>query len=343
MRLGALLQAAWWGPRHAWLSALLAPAAALYGALVALRRLIYAAGLRRSESLPVPVVVVGNLVVGGAGKTPVVLALVQALRSAGWTPGVISRGYGGGNRLARAVREQDDPADCGDEPLLIRRRAGAAVWVGADRVRAGRGLCAAHPEVDVIVADDGLQHLRLQRAVDVIVVDGRGLGNGRLLPAGPLRAPAPALPPPGAVVVYNAERPCLAWEGFLMGRRLGPPVPLRAWWQGERAGTSWPRFEGAQPVPAAAGIAEPERFFRMLEQAGLRIQRLPLPDHWPWRSVPWARGTGPVLVTEKDAVKLPPEHPDCARIHVVPLDLAFPAPALARVLAALPARATRAG
>ena len=331
-----LLEACWWGRRHAWLAVALAPLAALHGLLSALRRTAYAAGILARERLPVPVVVVGNLVVGGAGKTPTTLALVRGLRAAGWNPGVVSRGYGGTSREPQAVLAGSDPHRCGDEPLLIMRRTGAPVWVGADRASAGRALLACHPEVDVIVADDGLQHLRLEREVEVIVVDERGLGNGLLLPAGPLRSRPGRTAPPGAVVVYNAERPPLAWPGFVVRRGLGPPVPLPLWWRGEApaAARSWPSCD--EPLPAAAGLAEPERFFRMLEAAGLRIRRLPLSDHADWHSVPWAPGATPVLVTEKDAVKLPPTHPDAGRIWVVPLDFELPAAALARVLERLP-------
>jgi tetraacyldisaccharide 4'-kinase len=341
VRLRGLLEAHWWRRRHAWVGLLLAPVAWLYGLLVHTRALAYRRGWLRSHRLPVPVVVVGNLVVGGAGKTPTTIALVQALQAAGWHPGIVSRGYGSSRREPRAVTVATSAQDGGDEPLLIRRRTGAPVWVGADRVAAARALCAHHPEVDVVVADDGLQHRRMARDVEVIVLDERGLGNGRLLPAGPLRERPGHAPPDGAVVVYNAARPTLPWPGSILGRRLGLPVPLRAWWRGDPTGQAWSWSARPDPWPAAAGVAEPERFFRMLEEAGARITRLPLPDHAAWDTVPWPAGTGPVLVTEKDAVKLSPTHLDAARIHVVPLDFEWPAEALSAVLARLPPRPAR--
>ena len=343
MRLRGLLEACWWRRQHAWLALALSPLSALYALLAGARALAYRVGLLRRERLPVPVVVVGNLVAGGAGKTPTTLALVKGLRARGWTPGVISRGYGGTAHHPRAVSPGHDPRDCGDEPLLIRRRTGAPVWVGVDRVATGRLLCAAHPEVDVLVADDGLQHLRLWRDVEVIVFDERGLGNGRLLPAGPLRERPASTPPAGAIVVYNANRPSTSWPGHVVMRQLGQAVPLAAWWRGEPANGP-PAWAGQdEPLPAAAGIAEPERFFRMLEAVGVRIVRLPLPDHATWDSVPWPAGTGPVLITEKDAVKLPGAHPEAGRVHVVPLDFDLPGEALAAVCERLPARRVTVG
>lgn len=342
MLLRGLLEARWWHGRHAWLGILLAPVAAAYGLLAGARTLAYRSGLLRTQRAPVPVVVVGNLVVGGAGKTPTTIALVQALKSAGWTPGVISRGYGSTRRDPRPVTVADDPRACGDEPLLICRRTGSPVWVGIDRCAAARALCAAHPEVDLLVADDGLQHLRLARDVEVVVFDERGLGNGWLLPAGPLRERPSPMPPAQAVVVYNAPVPTTAWPGAVLGRTLSPPLPLQSWWRGELAPRHQPWPAIGEPIAAAAGIAEPERFFRMLEATGARILRLPLPDHAPWDTVPWPAGAQMVLVTEKDAVKLPPTHPDSGRIHVVPLDFDLPDEALAQVLARLPDR-SRAG
>lgn len=335
MGIRRLLEASWWQQRHRWLSLLLAPLAGVFGGLLTARAVAHRVGLLHGERLPLPVVVVGNVVVGGAGKTPTTIALVHALRAAGWTPGVVSRGYGSQGRDPREVSVDDLPAACGDEPLLIRRRSRAPVWVGVDRVAAARGLHAAHPEVDLIVSDDGLQHLQMARDVEVIVFDERGLGNGRLLPAGPLRQRPSRLPPSAAVVLYNAPQPTTPWPGHCVRRRLSDPVPLAAWWRGEPPGPEWSWSEWPAPLPAAAGIAEPERFFRMLEAAGARIMRLPLPDHAPWHTVPWPPGHLPVLVTEKDAVKLPPSHPDAARIHVVPLDFELPAEAMARVTAQL--------
>ncbi|MFZ4650131.1 MAG: tetraacyldisaccharide 4'-kinase [Rubrivivax sp.] len=344
MRLAEFLQARWWQPRLGLVSALLVPLSLAYRTALGVRRALYRTGALRASRLPVPVIVVGNLVVGGAGKTPATIALVQSLQAAGWRPGVISRGYGSRHEAARPVYPDDDPRECGDEPLLISRRTCAAVWVGRRRVQAGRALCAAHPEVDIVVADDGLQHLPLHRDAQLIVFDGRGCGNGWLLPAGPLREPLARLPPAGSVVVYNAARASTPWPGDCAARVLAGSAPLAEWWQGAPASLPallalQPEGEGAAPLLAAAGIAEPQRFFRMLEEHGLRIHPLPLPDHHPWTSVPWAPGHTPVVVTEKDAVKLAPDHPDAARIHVVTLDFKLPAPALSALLAAVPGRA----
>lgn len=342
MRLAEFLQARWWQPRLGPVSALLVPLSLAYRAALGVRRALYRAGALRASRLPVPVIVVGNLVVGGAGKTPATIALVQGLQAAGWRPGVISRGYGSRQDAARPVHPEDDPRECGDEPLLIARRTGAVVWVGRQRVQAGRALCAAHPKVDIVVADDGLQHLPLHRDAQLIVFDARGCGNGWLLPAGPLREPLARVPPAGSVVVYNATRASTPWPGDCAVRALAGSTPLAQWWKGEPP--SLPALlalqqggKGEAPLLAAAGIAEPQRFFRMLEAHGLRIHPLPLPDHHPWTSVPWAPGHTPVVVTEKDAVKLPPDHPDAARIHVVTLDFQLPDSMLSALLASLAA------
>ncbi|MDE2610416.1 MAG: tetraacyldisaccharide 4'-kinase, partial [Burkholderiales bacterium] len=178
--------AAQWQARGA-LAWCLWPLSQVFGGVAALRRVAYARGWLASHRLPVPVVVVGNLTVGGTGKTPTVIALAAALREAGFTPGVLSRGYGARLTEPREVGEKTAAHEVGDEPLLIARRSGVPVWVCPDRVRAGRALLAAHPACDVLVCDDGLQHYALQRDVEIAVFDRRLAGNGFLLPAGPLR------------------------------------------------------------------------------------------------------------------------------------------------------------
>jgi tetraacyldisaccharide 4'-kinase len=272
-----------------------------------------------------PVVVVGNLVVGGAGKTPTVIALVHWLRSQGWHPGVVSRGYGRDGADIVDVGPDRNAGETGDEPLLIHLRTGAPLMVGSDRVAAARALCANHPEVDLIVSDDGLQHHRLARDVEVVVFDGRGAGNGLLLPAGPLRQPLPAVAPERMLVLYNADQPSTPLPGFLAGRSLAGAVPLEAWWQGARGAASPLQAFAGRLVLAAAGMGDPERFFRMLEQAGLQILRLPLPDHARFSPLPWPADTNEVLVTEKDAVKLRPGTTGAARVWVVALDFSLPA------------------
>ncbi|MGB9991103.1 tetraacyldisaccharide 4'-kinase [Pseudoduganella rhizocola] len=187
MGLESTLIRAWL--RRGPLACALWPVSLLFRALSALRRLLFRAGVLKSARLPVPVVVVGNIFIGGTGKTPLTIWLVEALRAAGMKPGVVSRGFGSSGEGARAVTALSSPAEVGDEPVLIAARTGVPVMVSRVRAEAGRALLAAHPEVDVIVTDDGLQHYALQRDVEVVLFDGRGAGNGWTLPAGPLREP----------------------------------------------------------------------------------------------------------------------------------------------------------
>lgn len=338
MRLAASLQASWWRPRPGLATVLLSPVALGYRAALGVRSALYQAGVLRTRRLPVPVIVVGNLVVGGAGKTPATIALVRALQAAGWHPGVVSRGYGATHEAPRAVHTEDHPAVCGDEPLLILRRTVVPVWTGRRRVDAGLALCAAHPQVDVVVADDGLQHLALHRDAQLIVFDARGVGNGWVLPAGPLRQPLTPQPPPGSEVIYNAPAASTPWPGSCAHRALAGASTLTDWWRGSPPTLQALHALASGPLLAAAGIAEPERFFSMLEAQGLRITRLPLPDHHPWTRVPWGPGDTPVMVTEKDAVKIPPGHPDAHRIHVATLDFVLPAPVVHALLAGLPGK-----
>jgi len=325
----AAIERAWWQPRPGPIAWLLRPLALLYGLLLRLRGLAYRAGWMSSLCAPVPVIVVGNLIVGGAGKTPTVIALVNELRVRGWTSGVISRGHGSHRRDAREVTPTSDAADCGDEPLLIRRSTGVPVWVGARRIEAAHALCTAHPEVDILVADDGLQHLALARDAQVVVFDERGVGNGLLLPAGPLREPLSVSPPARTVVLYNGAASSMSWPGLPVERSLVGAVPLRDWWAGVSASAAGLEALQGKRVVAAAGIAAPERFFSMLEAAGLSIDRLPLADHAALDPRPWPVSTPAVIVTEKDAVKLAPDAPDAGRIHVATLDFRLPPDAVA--------------
>lgn len=332
-RLEALLARHWWRPGLTPLTALLLPLSWLYGGLAALAR-------RRAvpRRAPRPLVVVGNLVAGGAGKTPTVIALVRALQRAGRRPGVVSRGHGRRGDGVLAVEAGDDPALCGDEPLLVRRRAGVPVFVGRDRVAAAAALCAAHPEVDLIVADDGLQHHALSRDAELVVFDERGVGNGRLLPAGPLREALPATWPARRTVLYNAAVPSTPVPGALATRRLGAAVPLSDWQAGRSEGARPLSQLRGRPLVAAAGIAAPERFFGMLEAEGLTLERLPLPDHHRFDTLPWPAGTPDVVVTEKDAVKLDAAHVGATRVWVVALDFALPDEIVAGLLSRLEAR-----
>jgi tetraacyldisaccharide 4'-kinase len=318
----------WWRPRPSALAFCLLPLSWLYTVLAALSSAPKRWGWRRTQAAPVPVVVVGNLIAGGAGKTPTVIAVVEALRAAGWHPGVISRGHGRQGDGVAAVQAAATAADVGDEPLLIHQRTGVPVWVGRRRALVAAALCAAHPEVNVLVSDDGLQHAALARDVDVVVFDERGVGNGLRLPAGPLRQALPARVPPRTLVLYNAPQPTTPLPGALVTRRLGQAVPLADWHNAIR-GAAVPlaslQPHGQAPLLAAAGVASPERFFGMLEAAGLAIARLPLPDHHAYDTIPWPAGTRDVLVTEKDAVKLQPARLGDTRVWVVGLDFVLPA------------------
>lgn len=332
--LEAALQRAWSG-RGAVSTALL-PLSWLYGALAERRRAAHAEGRRPVVRLDAPVIVVGNRIAGGAGKTPTVLAVVAHLRERGWQPGVISRGHGGRGSTVRLVTADSIAAEVGDEPLLIRLRSGVPVAVGRDRVAAARALRAAHPDIDILVSDDGAQHFALGRDIELWVWDARGAGNGRLLPAGPLREPIDAPPrAPTQLVLYNAERPSTPLPGWTARRTLAGLVPLERWWQAAPADPellSALATRGAdRGIWALAGIARPQSFFEMLSARGLRFTPLPLPDHADFAALPWPADATDLLVTEKDAVKLRPdrvarERP-ATRVWVAPLDYA-PDPAL---------------
>ena len=304
MSLTSRLVDAWYAPRLSVLTASLVPAALAFGAVASARRTLYGAGVLRAERLPVPVVVVGNVTVGGSGKTPLVAALTRELSLRGWHPGIVSRGHGRAESGAppRVVAPDDDAAAVGDEPLLLAR-TGVPVAVGRDRVAAARALLAAHPDCDVIVADDGLQHYRLARDAELVVVDAaRGLGNGWRLPAGPLREPATRLDEVDAIValvtagapapsiVPNAWRMTLEGDTFVRVADRSQSQPASA-------------FAGPG-VHAVAGIGNPERFFAQLRSLGIAATGHPFSDHHRFvpddLALPGARA---VLMTEKDAVK----------------------------------------
>jgi tetraacyldisaccharide 4'-kinase len=333
------LQKAWLsrGP----LAIALLPAAWLYILLTALRRALYRVGVLSALRLDVPVVVVGNLIVGGAGKTPTTLALLALLRRQGWSPGVVSRGHGRASQDIVDVGLDTPVQQCGDEPLLLRLRGAAPVCVGADRVAAARELRQRHPEVDIIVCDDGLQHLRLARDVQIIVFDERGTGNGWRLPAGPLRDPMPRRLPPRSLVLYNASVPSTALPGHVARRSLAGAVSLAGWWLGDTPGRDVLASLRGRPVLAAAGLAHPARFFRMLREKGLEIVEHPLPDHHGYDELAWPDGFADVIVTEKDAVKLRPAPSGTVRVWVAALDFGFPEAFEQELLALLPQRSNR--
>lgn len=294
----------WYAPRVTILAALLWPPSLLYRAVVAVRRALFRGGLLHAQRLPVPVVIVGNITVGGAGKTPFCCALAEALRATGRHPGIVSRGYGGRATTARAVQPGDDPRDVGDEPLIYAA-LGLPVWIGRDRVAAALGLLAAHPECDVILADDGLQHYRLARTMEIAVVDAdRELGNGLMLPAGPLREPASRLQSVDAVVRLVApDAPTLpaAREGRVTQmRHLALPWRNLVDAAREADVSAWQGHD----VHAVCGTGNPARFFAMLRAMGINAHEHPLPDHHDYVPADLAfPGAAAILMTQKDAVK----------------------------------------
>jgi tetraacyldisaccharide 4'-kinase len=314
-RLGGaelFLTRAW--QQRGWLAWSLWPFSLVFGALAALRRASFQNGLQKIERVGVPVVVVGNVTVGGTGKTPTVIALARALREAGFTPGVISRGYGVKVREPREVLATSAASEIGDEPLLIARRSGVPVVIHPDRIAAAHALRRAHPEVDAIISDDGLQHYRLGRDVEIVVFDHRLGGNGFLLPAGPLREGLSR--PRDATLVNNPyDRALPAWPNTF-SLRLEPGEA----WHVANPSLRRPLAQFArQRVLAAAGIGAPERFFATLRAQGIAPATRALPDHYRFETNPFGEDDAEaVLITEKDAVKCTAWRDD--RLWAVPVE-----------------------
>jgi tetraacyldisaccharide 4'-kinase len=301
------LQRAWL--RRGPLALLLLPFSLLLVPLVRLRRRLYRSGLLASRKAPVPVVVVGNVVAGGAGKTPVVMAVAERLGRSGLKVAVVSRGHGRAGTDCLEVTPHSDPAQSGDEPLLIASRCRVPVFVARRRAEAVRAALRAYPGTDVVLSDDGLQHYEMARDIEVCVFDDRGLGNGWLLPAGPLREPWPR---PVDIVLRTPGAQDL--PGFLARRRLASFA-----WRADGQRVELSSFTG-QDCDALAGIARPQAFFDMLAAAGLRLRRTwALDDHHDFHADgPWLHGDAPLLCTEKDAVKLWRRNPQA---WAVPLEL----------------------
>jgi tetraacyldisaccharide 4'-kinase len=267
----------------------------LFRFVVVARRLLYRLHVLRSYRAGLPVIVVGNLIVGGSGKTPLVLWIAELLKSKGWTPGIVSRGYGAPAEAPREATIASDPAELGDEPVVLARRSGCTVWVGPDRVRVCEVLREQHPEVDVILLDDGLQHYRLRRDLEVCVVDARGFGNGFMLPAGPLREPRSRLRSVDAVVAHDTD----LVRGYAM-RLEGELLHCLADARQRRA----PKDFAGRRVHAVAGIGDPRRFFIHLGRLGMKVVPHPFPDHHAFVPADLEFGDdAPVIMTEKDAVK----------------------------------------
>jgi len=307
----------WYGRRWSPISLLLVPLSWLFAAVVRVRRQLYAQGILRQTVVDAPVVVVGNLTVGGTGKTPVTIWLVQALASRGIRAGVVSRGYRGlAGKSPLPVLGHSDPGQVGDEPVLIAERCHCPVVVHPDRVAAAKLLL--EQGVELIVADDGLQHYALARDVEIAVVDGqRQFGNGRLLPAGPLREPLRRLTTVQQVLVNTPTAPGVLPDlpAPVAGFVLKPGLAHRL---GEDETRPMSAFAG-KAVHAVAGIGNPERFFRTLEEFDIRVIPHPLPDHAELSSDDLAFPDGlPVFMTEKDAVKC--RHLDPLGAWYLPVD-----------------------
>lgn len=283
------------------LSLALSPLSVVFRAVVAIRRAAYRRGWLPSEGVSVPMVIVGNVTVGGTGKTPLVLWLAALLRRHGMQPAIISRGYGGLVKAPHPVTPDADPGRLGDEPVLLAQRSRCPVWVGRDRVATARALLAAHPAIDVVISDDALQHYRLRRDIEIAVIDARrGLGNGFMLPAGPLREPASRLASVDAVVVNGSsgayETPPGAYRMQLAGREfrnlLNPAYVVG------------PDYFLRKRVWAVAGIGHPPRFFSHLYALGLQFEAIEFADHHAYVASDLALPHADAIVmTEKDAVK----------------------------------------
>lgn len=296
-------------------SALLWPLSLVYGAVGAIHQQLYRSGIRAVTRVRVPVIVVGNVTVGGGGKTPTVMEIANHLGACGLRVGVVSRGYGRHTSVCVEVQPEDAADTCGDEPLLLRRTLGIPVFVHANRAHAAQALLARHPATQVIVCDDGLQHYGLYRDAEVCVIDAEGFGNMRLLPAGPMRQHWP----PALVreAGQDATRTLLlhtagaAWPGrFSAHRRLASQLMDAS----GKTRSMVALAEGSQPIVAIAAIAKPEAFFAMLRLQGLTLAHtLALPDHDDFSQ--FARHaaafpSGAVLIcTQKDATKLWPQCP----------------------------------
>jgi tetraacyldisaccharide 4'-kinase len=289
---------------------LLWPVSFVYGLIASLRRSLYALGVFKTNRVRARVIVVGNVVAGGAGKTPVVMALVMHLQARGWQVGVVSRGYGRSGTDCREVLDNSTADEVGDEPALVKLTCHAPVFVAAKRFEAASALLARYPETQIIVCDDGLQHHALHRDLEICVFDDRGTGNGFLLPAGPLREPWPR---PTDLVLHTGVRASRVQDAFTARRALAS-YALRV------DSSSMPLSElRGKPLLAVAAIAQPEAFFNMLRDQGLTLAKtVALPDHDNFQH--WVRPAvhSHILVcTEKDAVKLWRSHPDALAVPLV--------------------------
>jgi tetraacyldisaccharide 4'-kinase len=339
-RFAAWLLDRWYGSRPI---ALFKPLAGLFAWITARRRAAFQTGQKQVKRLPVPVLVVGNIVVGGAGKTPAVLAVVKALKELGYTPAILSRGYGANLNHPRLVTVHSSANEVGDEPILLFRHSEVPVAVGVDRYSAGDLLLNIHSDINCIVCDDGLQHYALHRDIELLVMARDiGVGNGALLPAGPLREPMTRLDQVDALIFHGASSHApteskvishtvnSATPQFELELSMGAPIPFQTWKamledklaDQETAFHAGPLHDWsvwkASPVHAVAGIGHPQRFFDGLRHHGLQVIPHTFPDHHRFKSHEFAFPEPyPIMMTEKDAVKC--LHLNCDRHWVIPL------------------------
>jgi tetraacyldisaccharide 4'-kinase len=286
----------WYRTSFTWLTLLLLPLSGIFWCVMNLRRLLYWSGFKKKYVSAVPVIVVGNITVGGTGKTPFVIWLAHFLKEQGLKPGIVSRGYGG-NEFSQAVvvSPWSDTRTVGDEAIVLARRANCPVVVCADRVAAVEKLLQ-DPDINIVISDDGLQHYRLQRQLEIVIADGaRRFGNKRFLPAGPLREPLSRLRKADFIIwqqgdLQNEINMQLCGDKLIFLSQPGREKTLR-------------EFSGL-PVHAVAGIGNPQRFFASLKQAGLLVTEHIFPDHYHYLKADLDFGDAlPILMTEKDAVK----------------------------------------
>lgn len=308
------------------LACLLSPVSVLSFTWLRLNDLAYQSGWRQVQKLPVPVVVVGNVVVGGTGKTPIVISLARHFLGSGWKVGVIARGHGVERRQVMEVQPHSTAQEVGDEALLLKIRCNVPVFTGRQRAHAAQALLQAYPDTQIILSDDGLQHHSLHHDIALCVFDDRGLGNGWLLPAGPLREPWPrsvhplkhAAEGPKQYLIHTGQQPFQ--NSYQADRQLAPQAV-----NGTGQTKNLAQFQG-QPVQALAAIAQPELFFHALRKQGFTLAKTyALPDHAPlqhWKPT----GHEELLCTEKDAVKLWPHMPQA---WAIPLECQLPTDLLA--------------
>ncbi|MBM5570925.1 MULTISPECIES: tetraacyldisaccharide 4'-kinase [Deefgea] len=305
MNIESFLNRIWYKRLSIW-AILLWPLSMLFALLANLNKLLYRSKIKPTIKLPVPVIVVGNITVGGTGKTPLTVYLAQELTQLGWNVGIVSRGYARteiDKDSPQEVTPHSNPAEVGDEPLLLARGTGVPVFVARQRAVAGQALLAAHPSVNVLLCDDGLQHYALARDLELCVIDGaRGLGNGLRLPAGPLREARARLKTVDAIVLNGNH--CLDWLGEQYPPQYALSLQAQACYQLTHPNVQRTAIDFAgETLTAMPGIGNPARFFATLRDLGFRFAEQAMPDHHAF-SVQDLPASGAIIVTEKDAVKL---------------------------------------